>query len=530
MAPASPNSSRRSGISRHGRQTQYGHESHIGSTSWYETGRRIPVGDEIKEQATFPQFEGMTTVGILGRGGQATTYETRMNGEIGLSSRRAVKWYVGTEFGDERFNREVAALHRVNGFEGLPEILLEGVKDGHPWIALNFIDGQSVRERVRKVGALRHLTVLWYGLVLSRALTEVHANGVLHRDINPNNVLLRPALGPPVLIDFGLAILDDSHSQTGQFDVFGTRWFLSPEAERATWSQTPRSDVYSLAATLVFMLVGETPHDVLDPPSPSENGWIQACRNLDNSFLKEALEPCLSDDHASRPTARELHNSLMQAVPGDFIQEGISESRSVKCLRIASHIDEQGEGPSTTEQTRTWTEMALVDMKGIEGLRVFRVADDSGLGEYIGPYLWPRANQDPVLWGPFLTEYCHQHSEFVECDAATLKGLLAQAADQLRDDPDLRNKRGYPVAVSLISLGEYEMALTCIPENELNAALRDLCLYRLGRDTSRAAPKGSKEWLRIFGTHVRMMRYLESLGAIEDAQWLRARTISDHSD
>ncbi|MEZ6184539.1 MAG: serine/threonine-protein kinase [Planctomycetota bacterium] len=157
-----------------------------------------------------------------------------------------------------RFQTEVQALARLR-HPGLVSILAAGEHQGTPWLALEFVPGETLAQRLRQ-GPLTPEHATWIAQDLARALAYVHACGVVHRDLKPDNVLL---YGPhPKLTDFGIALDTASDrsrvTATGVFQ--GTPGFWAPEqAEGAKHRLGPHTDVYGLGAVLFTCLTGRPP-------------------------------------------------------------------------------------------------------------------------------------------------------------------------------------------------------------------------------------------------------------------------------
>lgn len=252
-----------------------------------------------------PRVGGYAIVGELGRGGMGTVYLARQEG---LGRRVALKvmpsrWAAGSR-GRERFLREARAVARLRHDHIVP-VHDVGEVDGTPWFSMEWIEGRTLAEgldRLRRRGRpAAELTAAdlaeAFGLEpdrlsgdpvecivrwiepLARALDHAHGHGVVHRDVKPSNVLVRRD-GVALLVDFGLAAIEDEAPLTAESGFVGTPHYASPEQARGAAGIGPPSDVYSLGAVLYELLTlrrpaeGPTAQEVLrrvereDPPPP----------------------------------------------------------------------------------------------------------------------------------------------------------------------------------------------------------------------------------------------------------------------
>ncbi|MBN1976251.1 MAG: serine/threonine protein kinase [Anaerolineae bacterium] len=132
---------------------------------------------------------------------------------------------------------------------------------GNAYLVMDFVEGEELASRIQREGALSENQVLiWAGQILD-ALAYCHAQGIIHRDIKPQNVIIRPD-GRVVLVDFGLVKLwnpDDPRTKTAMRGV-GTPEYAPPEQYDTQMGHTDiRSDIYGLGATLYHALTGEAP-------------------------------------------------------------------------------------------------------------------------------------------------------------------------------------------------------------------------------------------------------------------------------
>ncbi len=200
----------------------------------------------------------------LGSGGMGRVFEAE---EAGTGRRVAVK-LVAREFAAsaealERFRTE-GKLASAIAHPRCVFVLAADEDAGRPYIVMELMEGSTLKDLVDKRGPLPPAEAVTKILDVIEGLQEAHRLGVIHRDLKPSNCFLE-ADGRVKVGDFGLAksLLEDSHlTRTGTF--LGTPLFASPEQIRRD-PLTPQSDVYSVAATLYFLLTGRAPFDSGDP-------------------------------------------------------------------------------------------------------------------------------------------------------------------------------------------------------------------------------------------------------------------------
>jgi len=254
--------------------------------------------------------------GELGRGGMGVVYRARHPELERAVALKVVSSGRATPEERARFKREarLAARLRHPGIVGVHDV---GEEVGSPWIAMDLIDGPALDDRVRREGPLSPSRAGRVGVELAEALAYAHAQGVLHRDLKPGNVLL-DADGRAVLTDFGLAkdtgAGDEGLTRSGL--ALGTPAYMPPE-QASGEPLDHRADVYGLGATLYELLTGAPPfagesaravltavlHE--DPPRP------RARRPELPADLETIVLRCLEKEPAFRyPTARAVADDL----------------------------------------------------------------------------------------------------------------------------------------------------------------------------------------------------------------------------
>lgn len=227
----------------------------------------------------------------------------------------------------ERFAAEVDNLRLVFGSR------VARLEDADPhadpaWLAVEYVPGATLRQHVDARGPLPLPLAAMVGAMLADGLTKVHQVGLLHRDLKPQNIILGP--DGPKLIDFGLAVLIDRHDfLTAPGALVGTPAYMSPEQVRGERELTAATDIYGLAATLVFALTGHG----LYPPTNSWNLLLRITEPTDlpdlsgvPAELVQVLGAMLAHDPGARPALDDVRSRLL-AVATASSGLGVTELR-----------------------------------------------------------------------------------------------------------------------------------------------------------------------------------------------------------
>lgn len=242
-------------------------------------------------------------VGRLGAGGMGTV----LAGLDPTGLRVAVKLIHREQTGDAefraRFRREVALSRRVTG-PCLVPLLAADTDAERPWLATAYAPGPTLNEYVAAHGPLTGGNLHALATGTATALVAIHAAGVIHRDMKPQNIVLAPD-GPRVL-DFGIAHALDGTSVTRSGVVTGTPGWVSPELYR-TGRAGPEGDLFAWAALLAYAATARLPFgsgtpDVLAYRIMSEPADLDGVPGA----LAEILEGALAKEPGDRPTAAEV--------------------------------------------------------------------------------------------------------------------------------------------------------------------------------------------------------------------------------
>lgn len=236
-----------------------------------------------------------------------------------------------------------------------------GEEDGLPYIVMEYVDGVTLAEELSRRESVPGDEAAAYGLQACAGLAHAHAAGLVHRDVKPQNLLLRSD-GTLKVADFGIARGGRSTTLTQAGTLLGTAAFMAPEVARGE-KATPPSDLYSLGAVLYELVAGvpprnvETLTDLLDerairPPSALVPDVVPA--------LDRAIMHALETDPMRRPaSAEELAGELAEALaeaPTRPLAGATASSTPTVPLRAAAK-------PDALHQTRSraplWTAAVL---------------------------------------------------------------------------------------------------------------------------------------------------------------------------
>lgn len=203
----------------------------------------------------------------LGRGGMGVVY---LATHVQFGDRRyAVKLLtraLGGAATEDRFRREVVAIARSR-HPNLLYAIDAGTHEGSPYLVTEFVPGQDLGRILQERGRLPVPVACEIGRQMALGLGFAHANGIVHRDIKPQNAILQPS-GQVKILDLGLALVrDPSGPGNAAEETAGTPCYMPPEQWRAGEPMTAATDIYALGCTLYELLAGRLPYPRDDYPS-----------------------------------------------------------------------------------------------------------------------------------------------------------------------------------------------------------------------------------------------------------------------
>jgi len=243
----------------------------------------------------------------VGKGGMATVYrahDTQLERTVALKILH--EHFSEDDDYVERFRHEARAAAQLS-HPGIVTVIDRGEEDGRQFIVFEFVEGETLKDLVERGGPLPIRGALETGLEVGRALAFAHQQGLIHRDIKPQNVLMN-ADGRAKVTDFGIARSLDAvgHTETGT--VLGTSHYIAPEQARGERVDA-QTDVYSFGVVLYELLAGEVPY-------AGDNFLTVAMRHVNEDVpsvlerrpdcplrLAALVERCMAKDSGDRPAS-----------------------------------------------------------------------------------------------------------------------------------------------------------------------------------------------------------------------------------
>jgi eukaryotic-like serine/threonine-protein kinase len=251
------------------------------------------VAPTVEEVAKlFPQLEVKE---LIGQGGMGAVYLARQMALDRLIALKLVRPREADPTFAERFVREAKAMARLN-HPHVVAVFESGEAGGLPYLVMEYVDGVTLRDamRERKLTPAEALAIVPQ---VCDALEYAHGQGIVHRDVKPENILIGRD-GRVKIADFGLAKVTDPAgvSLTGTRQAMGTPHYMAPEQWEKPGEVDHRADIYALGVVLYELLTGELPIGRFDPPSHK----LRLDVRLDEVVLRAlAKEPDRRYQHAS---------------------------------------------------------------------------------------------------------------------------------------------------------------------------------------------------------------------------------------
>jgi predicted Ser/Thr protein kinase len=239
-----------------------------------------------------------------------------------------------------RFKREILLGRKVR-HENACQIFDFGELDGHKFISMEFVDGQSLKDRLAADPPLQYQDLLRIVLEICAALDVAHRQGIVHRDLKLENIML-DSTGLVKVMDFGIAHSADTANMTSSNKLLGTPSYMAPERWRGEDVGTP-SDIYALGVLMYQLFTGRPPFDsqemvvvcfqhINDPPPPALSLNPQLPEEL-----AQIMERCLAKAAGERyADAGELGRALAALAPTGAFEVFLDDRRSAPTPSVAT--------------------------------------------------------------------------------------------------------------------------------------------------------------------------------------------------
>ena len=294
----------------------------------------------------------------IGEGGMANVYLAH---DLILDRDVAVKILRGDLADDEkfvrRFQREAIAASSLS-HPNIVEMYDVGEDDGKYYIVMEYVDGKTLKNLIKKRGGLTLPEVIDIMTQLTSAIACAHDSNIIHRDIKPQNVLIKED-GLVKITDFGIAMALNSNELTQTNSVMGSVHYLPPEQANGKGA-TVKSDIYSLGIVMFELLTGQLPfkgENAVEIAIKQMKNQIPSVCNI-NSLIPQSVENIILKACAKNPKNRyanvvEMYNDIQTCLD----EERLNEKRHVYQYSETDDLEETKELKDIKELTKEKTEL-----------------------------------------------------------------------------------------------------------------------------------------------------------------------------
>jgi hypothetical protein len=266
-----------------------------------------------------------------------------------------------------------------------------GEDDGAPFIVFEYVEGETLKDRIRRLGRLPVAEAVAYAVEIGRALECAHSHLLVHRDVKPQNVLI-DADGRAKVTDFGIARSLEAQGLTATGRVLGTTDYVSPE-QALGHEVTAQSDIYSLGIVLYEMLTGEAPYKAdtqvavamkhVREPLPD----VQRRRPEISAALAAVVERATAKETSNRyATVAEMVHDLEEVLAIEAARSGEATGEATTVLRSLSD-DTADFAPQRLRHPRRTLWLSIAALAIVAGTIAYFAIDrtEKGPGQPITP-------------------------------------------------------------------------------------------------------------------------------------------------
>ncbi len=368
----------------------------------------------IKGQKINDRYQIIRTIGEGGMANVYLAYDTILDRNV------AVKILRGDLADDEkfvrRFQREAISASSLT-HPNIVEMYDVGEDDGKYFIVMEFVDGRTLKNLIKKRGALTLPEVVDIMLQLTSAISCAHDSYIIHRDIKPQNVLILED-GRVKITDFGIAMALNSNELTQTNSVMGSVHYLPPEQANGSGS-TIKSDIYSLGILMYELLIGKVPFKgdsaveiaikQMRDPLPSV---CSLNSNIPQSIENILLKACAKNPKNRYDNVNEMHEDIRVALNLDhekdarivykYSEQDLEETKVMEPIKDKEKTEEKVVAQKNSKKGKTLNIILL-----ITGIILFLLV--SGLGLFI--LLFPKMSETPDVKIPDVSNKTVEEAE-----------------------------------------------------------------------------------------------------------------------